>query len=333
MLYVHGVGHFHPETVIDNAFLESLDIGVDIDWILQRVGIHTRRSVLPLDYIRHTRNRDPRAASEASQYGNPQTGAAAARMALERAGLEPSAIGMVISGGCSPELSIPAEASRVAAELGISVPAFDLSAACSSFALQMHFLRGMQPEALPDFILIVNPENTTRTVDYSDRSTAVLWGDGSSAAVVSPRVPGRARVRVTSYESDPTGWDKVVIPVGGHFKQQGAAVQTFAIKKTLATLEALRRWAGEEFETISFVGHQANLTMLRSVCSRAGLAAERHFFNVDRFGNCGAAGAPTVLSQRWDEFVRGARVALAVVGSGLAWGGMLFEFDGPEART
>src|SRR5688572_9959055 len=110
MLYLHGLGHFHPENVIDNAFLESLDIGTNDEWILERVGIAERRTVLPLDYIRQTRNADPRAAHEASLYSNAQTAARAAELALERAGLQASEIGMVIAGGCSAQYLIPAEA-------------------------------------------------------------------------------------------------------------------------------------------------------------------------------------------------------------------------------
>jgi len=76
-VYVHGIGHFHPENVIDNAFLESLDVGADRSWIIERVGIHTRRTVLPLDYIRTTRNRDPRSNREASLYTDIETGSRA----------------------------------------------------------------------------------------------------------------------------------------------------------------------------------------------------------------------------------------------------------------
>jgi 3-oxoacyl-[acyl-carrier-protein] synthase-3 len=327
MLYLHGMGHFHPENVIDNAFLESLEIDTSEDWILERVGIHTRRTVLPLDYIRTTRNRDPRAAAEASLYTNAQTGARAARLALERAGLAPEDVGMVVAGGCSPQWSIPPEACLVAAELGIGAQAFDVNSACSSFAAQLHFLNTMRPEALPDFVLVVNPENNTRTVDYGDRRTAVLWGDGSAAAVVSARHPAPARVVHSVLESDPGGWDKVTIPAGGHFDQQGSAVQAFAIRKTVTTVEALRAHVPEG-RAHHFIGHQANLLMLESACRRAGIDAAHHAYNVDAFGNCGAAGAPGVLSQRWETFGPGDWLTLAVVGSGLTWSGVLVAFDG-----
>ena len=329
MLHIHGIGHFHPENIIDNAFLESLDIGTSDEWILERVGIRERRTVLSLDYIRDTHNADPRAAYEASAYTNSQTAARAARMALDRAGLEPGDVGMVIAGGCSPQYLTPAEGCTVAAELGITAPAFDINSACSTFVAHLNFLGRMRPESLPDFVLIVSAENNTRVVNYSDRATAVLWGDGSSAAVVSTRVPARAAVRRTSFASDPAGWDNVTIPTGGFFQQDGPAVQRFAIRRTASTAEELLAKRDGDLDVEPwFIGHQANLTMLTSSAARAGVAESRHLYNVDCFGNCGAAGAPGVLSQNWERFSAGDRIALVVVGAGLSWGGALITFSG-----
>ncbi len=322
-LYIHGVGHFHPDTVIDNRFLEDLEIGTSDSWILERVGIHTRRSVLPADYIRDTRNSDPRAADEASEYTNAECGARAARLALRRAGISAEQVGMIIAGGCSPQHSIPAEACIIGDELGITAPCFDLTSACSSFATDLHVLMNMYPEALPEYVLVVNVENTTRTVNYNDRNTAVLWGDGAAAAVVSKKHKGPIVARQGLMHSDPSGWDKVVIPAGGHFRQNGPAVQGFAIRKTGECLRELGESLGTE--DFWFIGHQANLLMLQSVASRAGVAPERHLYNVDRYGNCGAAGAPGVLSQNWERFRSGERIAIAVVGSGLTWSALSLE--------
>jgi len=107
-LYLHGLGHFHPENVISNRFLEELDIGTTQEWIMERVGIQERRTALSLDYIQATRNRDPRAALEASSHTNARIGAAAARMALDRAGLGPEDIGLVVSGRSAPDHVTPA---------------------------------------------------------------------------------------------------------------------------------------------------------------------------------------------------------------------------------
>lgn len=332
MLYIHGIGHFHPENEISNAFLEGLDIGTDPKWIMERVGIESRRTVLSLDYIHETRNVDPNQSHAASLYSNAQTGAMAALMAIERAGIQKSKIGMVVAGGCSPQFLIPAEACLVAAELEIQAPSIDVSSACSSFASQIHFLSSMQPEALPPYILLVNCENNTRTIDYRDRNTAVLWGDATSAAVVSTRIPSRMKVVNTTLSSDPSGWAKVRTPVGGHFAQLGAEVQAFAIRKTVATLESLKKlnpnFAGkfsDNFNGAYFIGHQANLRMLNKVCEKMKIPSERHLHNIGQFGNCGAAGAPSVISQNWDRFVDQDLIAVALVGAGLTWGGFIIE--------
>ena len=161
-LHLHGVGHFHPENVIDNALLEALDIGTTDAWIMERVGIRTRRTVLSLDYIRQTKNADPRAAAEASVYDHAQLGARAAALAIERAGLINGDIGMVIAGGTAPDILTPAEACTIAAATGINAPAFDLVSGCTSFFVPLHFLSMMDAGRLPRFVLVVVPETLTR---------------------------------------------------------------------------------------------------------------------------------------------------------------------------
>lgn len=322
MLYLHGVGHFHPETILDNHFLSSLDIGVDVKWIEDRVGIVERHTTLPLEYLRQTRNQDPRAAAEAAHTTPTEMSVKAAQMALERAGLEVSQLGMIVSGGCSPEMQIPADSSRIANALGVRVTCFDLQSACSSFASQIHFLDQMRPEALPDYVLVVNSETFTRSINYTDRRQAVLFGDAATAVIVSSRVPSEAQISQTSFGSDPAGQHQITIPTGGHFAQEGHAVQVFAIKTTTDVVKNLKASVPEtETRRQVFIGHQANLRMLENVCKRTGIALADHYANVAYFGNCGAAGAPSVLSQKWDE-LRNTVIHMAVVGSGLAWGGM-----------
>lgn len=322
MLYLHGIGHSHPHNVIDNTFLASLDIGIDLAWVEERVGILERRTTMSLDYLRTTRNADTRAAAEASTTSTTEMGRQAAELALQRAGLEPGAVQMVIAGGCCPEMLIPAEASRVAAALGISAMAIDVAAACSSFIAQLHFISLMRPETLPDFILVISVEAFTRTINYSDRQTAVLFGDGASAAIVSPRVASCTQILDSSFHTDPSGHDQITIPAGGHFAQDGHKVQLFAVRKTAEMIDSSRFGDGanpkiDEF----FIGHQANLRMLEAVCRRLKIPPKNHLSNVKKFGNCGAAGAPSVLSQNW-ESLGSCGINMAVVGSGLSWGGV-----------
>lgn len=328
-LYMHGLGHFHPENRITNQFLTDLDIGTNEEWIDERVGISSRRTVLPLDYIRETRNSDLMAAIEAAEYSHADTGEIAAKMALERAGISGDDVGMVIAGSSCPDHMSPADACMIAQRLGIEAPAFDVNSACTSFHVAMQLLSMMRPEDVPEYVLLVTPESLTTTVDYSDRSAAVLWGDGTTAAVVSTRVPSRIEIVGNLLESSPAGADKVTVPHFGYFGQEGRTVQMFAIKKTIRVLRNLRASHGSEDRRFHFVGHQANMKMLETVCRQADIADDRHHYNVIDYGNTGAAGAPGVVSMRWDSWAPGDDVALVGVGSGLTWAGYVMRFGDP----
>ena len=328
-LYLHGLGHFHPENEITNQFLEGLDIGTDEQWILDRVGIRSRRTVLPLDYIRDTRNRDTRQAMEVALYTHADTGVLAAEMALNRAGITRDAIGMVIAGSSRPGLSTPADACHIAAALGVEAPAFDMNSACTSMWVALYMLSNMRPESVPDYVLVVAPESLTTTVDYDDRSASVLWGDCTAAAIVSTRVPSRIQILDTTMESSPAGYEKVIVPIFGHFSQEGRTVQMFAIKKTVRCLRKIQESFPSPGRTLNFVGHQANLRMLESVCQQCDIDDDRHHSNVIDFGNGGAAGAPSVLSMRWDHWTDQDDVAVIGVGSGLTWASYVLRFGDP----
>jgi len=332
-LHLHGLGHFHPENEISNRFLEELEIGTTTDWIVDRVGIRARRTVLPLDYIRTTKNRDVRAAPEAALYTNAELGARAAELAIARAGIDRARIGLVLSGSNAPGVLCPPDAAFVSKQLGLAVPSFDLNSACTTFVAQLFHLSWMHPDRVPDFVLIVQTETLTTTVDYADRNTAVLFGDGAAAAVVSTRIPGRARVMHVDVQSGPEGADKVLIKRTGYFGQDGRAVQMFAIKRTREgyerICEARRDDPAWDARPLHFVGHQANLRVLEQVCQRCGIAPELHHANVELFGNTGGASAPSVLSMDWEKWQAHDDVAVSVVGGGLSWGRALVRFGAP----
>ena len=328
MLYLHGIGHFHPENVITNRFLEELAIGTDEAWIMERVGIRERRTVLSLDYIRETKNADVRAACEASLYRNAEMAAAAARMALDRAGLTPGDIGLVLSGSSIPSISTPAEAATVAAELGIEAPCLDVNSACTTFGMQVEFLNRMAADKLPPFVLMVQPEGITRAIDYRDRSASVLFGDATTAAVVSATVKAPAAFVESSCGTNPAGWEKVTISYASHFRQEGNAVQGFAIRRMTESILGLKSGlTGAPGGRFRFIGHQANLGALRTVCERGGISDEQHWCNVADFGNTGGAGAPTVLSRHWEELLPGDRVAICLVGAGLTWVSLMLAVE------
>lgn len=321
-----GLGHFNPENEITNRFLEALDIGTNDEWIMERTGIRSRRTSLSLDYIRETRNADPRAAIEAAEVSNAEMGARAARMALERAGITASDVGLVIGGGCAPDTTSPAEACNIAAALGIETAAFDVSSACSSFIAGMYTLSLMDERKLPDYVLLVTAEPMTKTVHYDDRASAVLWGDGAAAAVVSTRHAGRATLIGHTLVSNPGSHDKVVVPRLGHFHQEGRTVQTFGIRKTSDLYLAMREKHRDEARPFHFVGHQANLRMLESICRRCEIPDDRHHFNCDDLGNTAGASSASVVSQGWEKWTPSDDVCVVGVGSGLTWGSYLIRF-------
>jgi len=325
-IHLHGLGHCYPENEITNQFLEELDIGTNDAWIMDRVGIRSRRTLMSLDYIRETRNVDPRASVEARTCTQAELGARAANMALARAGLKPADIGMVIAGSSATDWVTPAEACSIAAELGINAMSFDVSSACTSFFVPLYLFSLMDPARLPDFVLIVTPDTLTSTVDYRDRSAAVLWGDAATAAVISTKVPGRAEILGNVLGSNPANWDKVSVPRQGFFHQEGQSVHKFAIKTMSMMINDMRKRFVTPGRPFGFIGHQANLRMLESVCSACAIPPQRHFHNVRDYGNTGAAGSTSVLSQRWDAWNSEDDVAVAGVGAGLTWSSYLLRF-------
>jgi len=328
-LYIHSMGHFNPEVVITNKFLEELDIGTNDEWIVDRVGIRERRSALPLDYIRATKNRDVREAESALLYTNADLAQRAAELAIARAGIRKDQIGLVISGSSAPRILCPAEASFVAQQLEIEAPCWDINSACSTFLMHLHNLAWMDPAKLPEFVLITQTEQLTSAMDYSDRGAAVLFGDGAAAAVISTRVPARVQALWPTVASDPRGADKVLIKRTGTFSQDGRAVQMFAIKRTREGYEKLKEQLAEEGSerSLYFVGHQANLRVLEQVTQRCAIAPERHLSNVEWFGNTGGASCPTVISQQWEKIPAGSDLAAVVVGGGLTWARALLRFE------
>ena len=176
----------------------------------------------------------------------------------------------------------PADACTIAAALGLEVPCFDVNSACTSFLVAMHLLSMMDPEKLPRFVLSVVPEGVTRTVDYTDRTAAVLWGDGDRGgrpldARARPRPHPRQHARV-----EPGRPRQGDVPRSGHFRQEGRTVQTFAIKKTVQLLPSACATASQR----PGAGSTSSATRRTCSCSRRSASCatsppERHHSNVE----------------------------------------------------
>ena len=181
-------------------------------------------------------------------------------------------------------------------------------------------------------MLLVAADVMTRTVDYNDRSTAVLWGDGSVAAVLSTKNLGRASIEACIFNGKPTQANLIVVPRLGHFFQEGRQVQMFAIKKTAAFVKELQAEYQAPDRNFHFIGHQANLRMLETVCGRCQIEPDRHHFNVDWYGNTGSSSGAAVASMNWDKWGADDDVAMVGVGSGVSWARYLLRFGDLASR-
>lgn len=330
-IVITGMGHFFPETVLDNEFFDSLDIGSSAEWIDERVGIKSRNSVLTREDIvrmRHgqvTRDelfRSGRIMSIASMVRDPWV------MARSRAGYQADpSVDMIICGTSVPDNDIPANACAIARELNLAGTAFDINSACSSFVVNLHSARAFGLSGAASHMAIFNPERYSTRMDFSNRASCVLFGDAASCAFVETGEGKRGlEVIDTVLHSDPQGFDYIQIPDGGFFSQNGKVVQKFAVTRTVnVTHEVLERNGMHLSDITYFVGHQANYRMLESACARNGITDEQHLYNVNVRGNQGAAGAPSVLSSHWDRFKPGDIIVVSVVGAGLTWGAALLR--------
>jgi 3-oxoacyl-[acyl-carrier-protein] synthase III len=325
MLHILGMGCSHPETVITNQFLEELDVGTSESWILEKIGIHERVTSLPLDYIKETRNQNPALAEMYASTTTTKLGTEASRRALQRSGLLPEDVGLIICNTCTPDKTVPSQAQQIAAALGIEVKAYDVVSACPAFALHMDFLNKCDLNKLPEFILCISTATLTQNVNYNDRTDGAIWGDGAAAWIVTAQHSGRLKVVDTFFASDPTRCSAVVVDRYGFFHQDGRAVRDFSVRQTVRLIKRVEEEYQMNWERDIFIGHQANRTMLEQITGNRNIPASNHWHNVSYLGNQAGAGAPATLSQRWDDIQSNTKILVAVVGAGLSWGSVLME--------
>lgn len=324
-LNILGMGYSHPDIVIDNKFLEDLDVGTNSEWIMEKIGIRTRITSLPLEYIKETRNQDPKRALEVAVMTPTQMGLKAAKMALDQAGLKAGSIGLLITNCCTPNQTAPTESQRIAFELGIRGKAYDVFSACPAFALHMDYLNNFSEEELPEYILCISTAATTQHVNYNDRTDGAIWGDGAAAWIVSARHQGKLRTLDTLFMADPLRCGAVVIDTFGFFRQDGRAVRDFSVRQTVRLVKRMEENFGLDWTRDVFIGHQANRTMLQQITNNREIPDSNHWHNVTELGNQAGAGAPAVIAMNWDNIKSGQKIAVAVVGAGLSWGSVLFE--------
>jgi 3-oxoacyl-[acyl-carrier-protein] synthase-3 len=317
-----GTGRYAPAKVLTNADLERM-VDTSDAWITERTGIRERRI-----------------AAEGETTSDMAS--AAAHSALEAAGVRASDLDMIIVGTVTGDSPMPATAVAVQQKIGAeNIPAFDISAACAGFVYGLsigdQFIRTGQMNK----ILVVGVELLSRVLNWSDRTTCVLFGDGAGAAVLGPS-PGDGRgVISTKIFTDGSLANALTIPGGGSelplthagldesknkVQMVGSEVFKVAVKNLSSASKAALEAAGLSTGDIDWVvAHQANMRILTQVASRLDIPLERFVLNIERYGNTSSASIPIAL----DEAVRDGRikpgqtVLMCALGAGISWGSAL----------
>jgi 3-oxoacyl-[acyl-carrier-protein] synthase-3 len=317
-----GTGSALPERCVDNATLcaELAARGIETsdDWIVARTGIRQRHLASP-------------------EVTSSVLGTRAARAALEAAGLEPSAVGLIVVATSTPDYVFPSTACLVQRELGIvGCPAFDVQAVCSGFVYGLTVADAMIRSGAARHALVIGAEVFSRILDWNDRGTCVLFGDGAGAVVLSASdTPGILSARLHAdgrYESIlRTAGNVAHGSITGHpfLTMDGQAVFKLAVGVLDEVARETVAAAGLTIDDIDWlIPHQANVRILQATGRKLGLSAEKVVVTVDRHANTSAASVPLALDAavRDGRIRPGHRVMLQGVGGGFTWGAVLVRF-------
>ena len=310
---VLATGTCLPEGVISNADLEQM-VRTSDAWILERTGIRERRQ-------------------SGAGVTTSMLAAAAGRSALDRAGLE--SVDVIIVATSSPDTFIPPVACLVQRRLAMaSVPAFDVNAACSGFVDGLIVADGLIRARTASTVLLIGAEALTKLVDYTDRSTCVLFGDGAGAMVLGAGDAGG--MLASRWGSDGSYSDLIYYGPSEEYPETGDALRlagkgTFrmAVEQMTELCSELCEAAGWTMDDIDVViPHQANLRIIEAVAKRGGISLDRFVINVDRLGNTGAASVPLAFAEAeaTGRLHPGTRVLSVAFGAGATWGGFAMEW-------
>ena len=310
---IAAIGAAVPERAVANEAIGER-VGVDGDWIASRTGVHERRVAAP----------DATLTELAADATEP---------ALERAGISPSDIDLVLVATSTPDEIVPNAAPLVAERIGASrAGAIDIGAACTGFVSALDIAAAAVESGRAEVVLTIGAELMSRVIDYDDKRTAGLFGDGAGAAIVVPGGPGR--IGPIRLHSDGAGSRNVTASHAERkIRMDGRATFRAAVARlSEVTLEVVDD-AGVSLDEIDlFVYHQANSRILSSVGERLSLPRERVVDSLARYGNTSAASVPIALEEAHGDgrLEDGSTVLLAAFGAGLTWGAGIVEWG--EAR-
>ena len=314
---VRGVGSALPERVVTNAEL-AMRVDTSDAWIQQRTGIKQR-------YI-------------AGEHETSSTlGARAARAALDRAGMSARDIDLIIVATSTPDYTFPSVATQIQAALGMSQGVgFDLQAVCSGFVFAVTTADKFLASGSHKRALVIGAETFSRLLDWEDRTTCVLFGDGAGAIVLEAVEGGERGVMVSQLRSDGRHRSKLYVDGGpsttgtvGHLRMEGKEVFKFAVGMVTDVIRACFEAANVGPADIDwFVPHQANRRIIEASADKLGIAREKVVLTVDRHGNTSAASIPLALDVAVSDgrIQEGDLVMIESVGGGFTWGAALIRW-------
>jgi len=302
-----GLGHYRPANVVTNADLIARGVDTDDEWIRSRVGIQERRYADPDETV-------------------VDLGEAAASKALASSGVAATDIDLVLVSTCTMPTSVPAAAPQLAARLGINAPgAFDINSGCSGFVYALNTASAAVLAGQARHVLVVAAERFSDLMDFTDRTTCIILGDGAGAAVVG--ASDTVGIGPVVWGSDGTQFDAVAIDEKtGFFRQEGQAVYRWATSAMApVALEACERAGVRPADLAAFVPHQANLRIIDAIAKRIGVPDSVVARDIVTSGNTSAASIPLALSRKVEqgEIPSGAPVLILGFGSGLAFAGQV----------
>jgi 3-oxoacyl-[acyl-carrier-protein] synthase-3 len=319
---IAGVGAYAPERVLSNVDLEKI-VDTSDQWITERTGIRERR-----------------VAAEGENASDMAT--RAAERALQMAGLKSSDLDMIIVGTVSSDLPMPACAAFVQHKLGVeSIPAFDVSAACAGFLYGLSIGDQFVRTGMNRAVLVVGVELLSRLIDWEDRTTCVLFGDGAGAVVLTPASGDGTGVLSTKLYTDSNLTGSLCIPAGGtrerltaaaleakrdRVKMIGADIFKIAVRNLTSASRSAVAEAGLQPENVDWVvPHQANLRIITQVSQRLDIPIERFIINIERYGNTSSASIPIALEEglRDGRIKSGQTVLMCALGAGISWASAL----------
>ncbi len=315
---IAGIGYYVPKTVVTNEDISTL-VDTNDEWIETRTGIKERRVVS----------------------GNETAvtlGIEAAKMALKNANMKPEEVQLIIAAASVPNMMYPSCACEIQGAIGaVNAAGYDITAACSGLIYAIAMSKGLINSGMYDSILIVATDANSKFVDWTDRSTCILFGDGAGAMVMKKSVDGKEDILALDIHADGSRGCDIQMPINGQncplvepceqrkqvITMNGREVYKFVMNSMPSSIDSCIEKAGLKVEDVDyFIPHQANLRIIEGLQSRLQYSDEKVVKNIDKYGNTSAASIPIALIEgiRSGQVKLPATVMLCGFGAGLTWG-------------